>query len=96
MIADELTWSRHSGIGHAHRHLQSIKTAAYGPGEVAVFGVGGGFLEGTEVVFAFVILFFAAIATIWAFGAVTAIVCSAMPVRAMLVYCLLRCCVIVQ
>jgi hypothetical protein len=91
VTADELTRSRHAGVRHAHRHLQPVEAAAHAGGEIAVLGVRGGFLEGAEVVFAFVVFFFTTVAAIWTFRAVTAIVCSTMPVRAMLVYCLLRC-----
>ncbi len=86
VIADELARSRHAGVGHAHSHLQTIEAATHARGEVAVFRVRGSFLKGTEVVFAFVVFFFAAVAAIGAFRAITAIVGSAMPVRAMLVY----------
>lgn len=85
MVADELARSCHAGIRHAHRHLQAIEGAAHAGGEIAVLGVRGGFLEGPEVVFTFVVFFFAAVAAVWTFGSVTAIVCSAMSVRAMLV-----------
>ena len=93
MVADELTRSCHARIRHAYRHLQPTETATHARGKVAVLGVRGGLLEGTEVVFAFVVFFFATVAAVWAFGAIAAVVCSAMSVRAMLVFCLLRCCV---
>ncbi len=91
VIADELTRSCHAGVRHAHRHLHTIEAAAHTRGKVAVLGVRGGFFERTKVVFAFIVFFLAAVATIGAFRAITAIVCPTMPVRAMLVYCLLSC-----
>ena len=93
MIADELAGSCHARIRHAYRHLQPTETATHARGKVAVLGVRGGLLEGTEVVFAFVVFFFAAVAAVRTLGSITAIMCSAMSVRAMLVFCLLRCCV---
>ena len=94
MVADELAGSRHAGVRHAHRHLQAVERTAHTGWKVAVLGVRGGFLEGPEMVFSFVVFFFAAVAAIWTFGSVTAIVCSAMSVRAMLVTVMLWCCVI--
>ena len=93
MVADELAGSSHAGIRHAHCHLQAVEATAHAVWKVTVLGVRGGLLEGTEVVFAFVVFFFATVAAVWAFGAIAAVVCSAMSVRAMLVFCLLRCCV---
>jgi len=92
MVADELTGSSHAGIRHAHRHLHAVEGTAHAIWKVAVLRVGGGFLEGPEVVFAFVIFFFAAVAAVGTLGSVTAIVCSAMSVRTMLVTVLLWCC----
>jgi len=94
MVADELAGSRHAGVRHAHRHLQAIEGAAHAGWKVAILGVRGGFLERPEVIFAFVIFLFAAVAAVRTFGSVTAIVCSAMSVRAMLVTVMLWCCVI--
>ena len=92
MVADELTRSCHARIRHAYRHLQPTETATHARGKVAVLGVRRGLLEGTEVVFAFVVFLFAAVAAIWTLRPVTAIVCSAMSVRVMLVTVLLWCC----
>jgi hypothetical protein len=89
MVADELAGSRHAGIRHAHSHLQTVEGAAHVVWKVAVLGVRGGLLEGPEVVFAFVVFLFTTVAAVWALGSVTAIVCSAMSVRAMLVTVLL-------
>jgi hypothetical protein len=89
VVADELAGSRHAGIRHAHRHLQTVEGAAHVVWKVAVLGVRGGLLEGPEVVFAFVVFFFTTVAAVWTLGPVTAIVCSAMSVRAMLVTVLL-------
>jgi len=96
VIADELAGSCHARVRHAHCHLHAVEGTAHAGWKVAVLGVRGGFLERPEVVFAFVVFFFAAVAAIWTFGSVTTIVCSAMSVRAMLVTVMLWCCVLVQ
>jgi hypothetical protein len=89
MVADELAGCSHAGIRHAHRHLQAIEGAAHASGQIAILRVRGSLLQGTKVVLAFVIFFLAAVAAVWTFGSVTAIVGTAMSVRAMLVICLL-------
>jgi hypothetical protein len=92
MVADELAGSSHAGIRHAHRHLQAVKATAHAVWKVTVLGIRGSLLEGPEVVFAFVVFLFAAVAAIWTLRPVTTIVCSAMSVRVMLVTILLWCC----
>ena len=80
---DELAGSGHALTRHAHTHahgLHAIETLAHTGGEVAILGVWGCFFERAEVVFAFVVFFFPAVAAVWAFGAVATIVGSAMSV----------------
>ncbi len=92
MVADELAGSSHAGIRHAHRHLQAVEATAHAVWKVTVLRVRGGLLERTKMVFAFVVFLFAAVAAVRTLRPVTAIVCSSMSVRVMLVTILSWCC----
>ena len=79
LTINKLARSRQASI-HIHSHgLQAVEAALRHAGrEVAVLGVGGCFFEGAEVIFAFVVFFFAAV--VEAVGAVAAVVGSSVSV----------------
>lgn len=62
-------------LAGSHRHGLVERHAGW---EVTVLRVWGCFFEGSEMIFALVVFFFAAVVAIWAFGAVASIVSSAM------------------
>jgi hypothetical protein len=47
--------------------LQAIEGAPHAGGKITVLGIWGRFFERPEVVFAFVVFFFAAVAAVWTF-----------------------------
>ena len=81
VIADELAGSRHARVRHAHCHLHAVEGTAHAGWKVAVLGVRGGFLERPEVVFAFVVFFFAAVAAIGTFRAIASVMGATMSVK---------------
>ncbi|KAH9210916.1 hypothetical protein DL95DRAFT_195148 [Leptodontidium sp. 2 PMI_412] len=91
LVGDELTGSSHARIrhwhGHSHLCVHATETLAHACWEVSVLGIGGGFFEGTKVVFAFIVFFFARVAAVWTFRAITAVVGTTMSEKRMLVSC---------
>lgn len=82
---DQLTRRRHRHATTTSRHaaahrLQAVEALGHGGRQEAVLGVRRRFLEGGEAVFGFalVVFFFAAVAAVRTFGAVAAVVGSAM------------------
>jgi hypothetical protein len=58
--------------------LEATEVLGHAGREVAVLGVGGCFLEGSETVFALIVLFFTRVTAIRTFRTITTVVCSTM------------------
>jgi hypothetical protein len=76
---DELTGSSHTRIAHIQRHgIEPIEALPHARGQVSIFRVRGQVFKRPDLVFAFVVFFFAAVAPISSLRAIAAVVCSTM------------------
>jgi hypothetical protein len=60
---DKLAGRRHA---HGHALLEAVEGVRHAGGQVSILRVGGCFFEGAEVVFTFVVFFFAAVGAVLA------------------------------